>query len=283
MDKNALVVLETTAGTDGERKGLLFDPGDRDLPFVIAYGFDEESLTWRNCGFARTAEEALVEFKQLLDPEYVIRGITARDVIDAWGEEYSITPDAAREIALEVNEEASAHVSADTEEVRRCVEDVCQRVKVPEGLDPATSECREETLVSGTMFLDVQGYDYVSSRESVPRQGKAPDGPLDRTACFVSLEYSMSLVEEEMAKEGIPLTQPNVAFMSDKIASALRIDAQENAPYIIADTVCFWRSSCPDMARPASPSVVAERACATARASSEGRILDFDRAARQGI
>src|SRR5699024_1865821 len=131
------------------------------------------------------------------------------------------------------------------------------------------------------MYLDVNGYDYVSARDTEQGRAVSSGRSFESSERFVTFSYSMSLVEEEMAKEGIPLTQPNIAFMSDKIAKALHADAQENAGYIASDTVVYWKSSCPDQAQRQSPSQVADHARAVAHASAEDRDQAAVQSARQ--
>lgn len=278
---NDYVVLETFERQDGTRTGLLFDRGDPELPFSVAYGFDKENMTWDGISRHDAIEDALTECKQLGDSQWFIRGLTPRDIIDAWGEEYAITQEDAREIARTVNEQTEEYMSAENETVHEYVEDICPRMEDRVTHEREANSAHEQTLVGGTMYLDVNGYDYVSARDSEQGASRSSGGSFETTDRFVTLRYSMVLVEEEMAREGIPLTQPNIAFMSDKIAKALRADAQENASYIAADTVAYWKSSCPDQAARAVPSQVAEHASAVARASTESQSRDSVLGARR--
>lgn len=281
MSVNDFVVLETLDSPDGTQKGLLFDPHDHEQPYAVAYDFDRESMTWSDISHEYTIEEALAEFKQLRDPRWLIRGLTPQDIESAWGEEFAITHDDAQEIAQAANEQTEEYLSAETEDVRRLVEDICPRIEDNITRERDVSESHEQTLVGGTMYLDVNGYDYVSARDTEQGRAVSSGRPFESSERFVTFSYSMSLVEEEMAKEGIPLTQPNIAFMSDKIAKALHADAQENAGYIASDTVVYWKSSCPDQAQRQSPSQVADHARAVAHASAEDRDQAAVQSARQ--
>lgn len=281
MSRNDLIVLETLDGPDGSQKGLLFDPFDPELPYSVAYDFDMEKMAWSGISHKYTIEEAFVEFKQLRDSQWFVQGLTPRDIQDAWGEEYIITQSDAQEIARAANEQTEEFLTADTEEVRRLVEDVCPRIEDRITREREVGETHEQTLVSGTMYLDVNGYDYVSTRDSEQGQAESSGQPFESSERFVTLSYSMGLVEEEMAKEGIPLTQPNVAFMSDKIAKALRADAQENVGYIAADTVAYWKAECPDQVARVAPSQVAARASAVAATIAQEQGHDLAQSTHQ--
>ena len=270
MGKELLVVLETHETKEGDKKALLFNPSDALQPYLVAYGFNAEGMSWDECNLHYTVEGALSEFKR----EYFIQGLTPESIINAWGDEYHITPAAATEVACAVNEEVeeSLRQSVNAESVRSYVEDICPRIE-----DQVRHECESmsshaQALVSGTMYLDVNGYDYMSALDAERGTAKSTGGSYQTTEQFVTLAYSTVLVEEAMAKEGIPLTQPNVAFMSDKIARALRQDAQDNASYIAADTAAYWKASCPDCGQRMSPSRSAVEASAVSRGvcSAEG-------------
>lgn len=279
MDKERLVVLETIDNQEGGKKALIFNTADAEQPYLVAYGFDDERMDWDGCSLHGTAEEALCEFKH----EYLIRGLTPESIVSAWGDEYFITEDDAQVIALAVNEETQEQLSAGTEAVRSYVEDVCPRIEDHVRHERESRSSHAQTLVSGTMYLDVNGYDYVSALDSERGTAKSSGDSCQTTEQFVTLAYSTSMVEEVLAKEGIPLTQPNVAFMSDKIARALREDAQENAGYIAADTAAYWKASCPDQGRGMSPSRAAAEAIAVSRAAGPEEGTDRTRTAALSV
>lgn len=127
--KDRLVVLDTRPGWDGKVDALLYDPGaPKDLtPFIIAQSFDAETMSWSSGTYIHDLAQAVSRFREQPDPEWAVTGLTPQQVIDAWGGEYTITQEEAEAIAHAANDTASEYVSAETEDVRRLVEDSCPR------------------------------------------------------------------------------------------------------------------------------------------------------------
>lgn len=236
------------------------------------YGFGGEiyacEAEWRD---AEGAEQGVS------NQRYVVAALSADDLCEIYGDDISSseTADAIAAITAQrlgrVVKRALPHeIDAVMAEFDNLVQDGEKR-----GLEheQAAKEARDkfaseylphisDTLVAGTMYLDVNGYDH-RLRKTEDAPGATIGGPADKKPC-VTLKYSTSLVEEAMAKNGIPLTQPNIAFMSDKIANAIWNDAMENASHIASETVLYWKYEVPDCAR-TTPAQVAQSAVAVSR------------------
>lgn len=277
MDRNNLIVLETApcCWDETQTDALLLHRGNRASPFIIAHEFDQRTFSWSSGSYYGELLPALLSLKGLADPAWSISGCTPDDVLERYGEDWLISREDAEGFAASVNERIGQRDDLFTEEIWEEVRDNCvERGRATrDDLDEFERRVEREkeracgstqsSVVAGTMYLDCNGYDYETSREP-DRRGKP--------GVFVTLNYSTELVEEELAKEGIPLTQPNIAYMSDKIAQAIRFDAQENAAYVVSDTCVYWKSSVPDKPTQAeSPSERASKAVSVANAASEPR------------
>lgn len=122
--KDRLVVLDTRPGWDGQTDALLYDPGaPKNLtPFVIASGFDAESMSWRSGSYRRDLMDALCEFRGTINPKWAISGCTPDDVTELHGD-YLIDAEAAEEIAHEVNKRLSGVDDLYSEDIADCVEE----------------------------------------------------------------------------------------------------------------------------------------------------------------
>ena len=123
--KDRLVVLDTRAGWDGQTDALLYDPGaPKDLtPFIIATGFDAESVSWRSGSYRNDLMDALCEFRGTINPKWAISGCTPDDVMELHGDSCRIDLDAAEQIAREVNERLSNVDELFSDDLADCVEE----------------------------------------------------------------------------------------------------------------------------------------------------------------
>ena len=275
MDRNNLVVLETApcCWDETQTDALLLHRGNRAAPFIIAHEFDQETFSWSSGSYYGELLPALLSLKGLADPTWAISGCTPDDVLERYGEDWLMSREDAEWLAASVNERVGQRDDLFTEEIweevhdsyiergRATRDDLNEFERRVEREEERACGSPQSCMIAGTMYLDCNGYDYEASRE--PDRQKRP-------GVFVTLNYSTELVEEELAKEGIPLTQPNIAYMSDKIAQAIRFDAQGNAAYVVSDTCAYWKSSVPDKpARAESPSERDSKAISVANAASE--------------
>lgn len=237
MDKSKLIVLsERTSRGWGEGAN------------IVASNFDAATMSWSSGRYFADANAAIAHFHGNPDPRWSIPGCTPDDMLGLYGEEHRLSIDDARGIADRVNAALGADDNLFKDELHRQVT----------GYRAAARHAQE--TVSGTMTLDCNGYDYLLCADS----HSAPTEHAGRAAseeAFAVIRYSTSMIEEAMAKEGIPLTQPNIASVRERLAKALIEDARENAPIALREALAY-----------AKPALLRDAAAGfAAKASAEDR------------
>ncbi|HIY83878.1 hypothetical protein [Rubneribacter sp.] len=249
MDKSKLIVLsERTSRGWGEdaKDALIYNLANSEL--IVASNFDAATMSWSSGRYFADANAAIAHFHGNPDPRWSIPGCTPDDVLGLYGEEHGLSIDDARGIADRVNAALGADDDLFRDELHRQVT----------GYRAATRHAQE--TVAGTMTLDCNGYDYLLCADS----RSAPTEHAGRAAseeAFAVIRYSTSMIEEAMAKEGIPLTQPNIASVRERLAKALIEDARENAPIALREALAY-----------AKPTLLRDAAAGfAAKASAEDR------------
>ena len=196
MDKSKLIVLsERTSRGWGEdaKDALIYNLANSEL--IVASNFDAATMSWSSGRYFADANAAIAHFHGNPDPRWSIPGCTPDDVLGLYGEEHGLSIDDARGIADRVNAALGADDDLFRDELHRQVT----------GYRAATRHAQE--TVAGTMTLDCNGYDYLLCADS----RSAPTEHAGRAAseeAFAVIRYSTSMIEEAMAKEGIPSRSP---------------------------------------------------------------------------
>lgn len=124
--KKDLIVLETRPGIWASGvDALLYNPNSAHTPYIVARGFDEETMGWASGNYLEDLMDALVELRGCIHPDHAISGCSSHDVMELYGREWGISRSEAAAIAREVNEEVGSDDALYSEELYRAVARHC--------------------------------------------------------------------------------------------------------------------------------------------------------------
>lgn len=150
--KKDLIVLESRPGSWASGvDALLLNPNSAHTPFIVARGFDEESMSWASGKYLEDLMDALVELRGCIHPDHAISGCSSHDVSELYGREWGISRSEASDIAREVNAEVGGDDSLYADELYSAVVRHC-------GSSPAFARaCAEASDRLSSMAVECAG------------------------------------------------------------------------------------------------------------------------------